>query len=73
MISPFKLNATLGRDYNADLGDTLRIKNALSPEESPSIPEGCPTPEASMEALKIFQHLLCYVWFKNWRRIMLIQ
>lgn len=29
MISPFKLNATLGRDYNADLGDTLRIKNAL--------------------------------------------
>ncbi|MCF3628188.1 peptidoglycan-binding domain-containing protein [Thalassospiraceae bacterium LMO-SO8] len=29
MISPFKLNATLGRDYNADLDDTLRIKKAL--------------------------------------------
>ncbi|MAO57165.1 MAG: hypothetical protein CMM61_15925 [Rhodospirillaceae bacterium] len=29
MISPFKLNATLGRDYNADLDDTLRTKKAL--------------------------------------------
>tara|TARA_B100000965_G_scaffold381828_2_gene379644 strand:+ start:9096 stop:9452 length:357 start_codon:yes stop_codon:yes gene_type:complete len=29
VISPFKLNATLGRDYNADLDDTLRTKKAL--------------------------------------------
>ena len=27
--SPFKLNATLGRTYNADLDDVLRTKQAL--------------------------------------------
>lgn len=36
----------------------MRITNALSPEESPSIPEGCPTPEASMEALKKIDAML---------------
>ena len=30
MFSPFKLNATLGRSYNADLDDTLRTKKALN-------------------------------------------
>ena len=29
MSAPFKLNATLGRTYNADLGDSLRTKQAL--------------------------------------------
>ncbi|MAN80988.1 MAG: hypothetical protein CMM77_13085 [Rhodospirillaceae bacterium] len=29
MISPFKLNATLGRSYNADPDDTLRAKKVL--------------------------------------------
>lgn len=30
MISPFKLNAALGRTYNTDLGDVLRTKTALN-------------------------------------------